>query len=87
MRLSVTGPAPAKNDIDEAGLVGGIGYQRRPWLNEMLISAPLPPRDHQNKREFPIARRWTVVHEPARPHKNAVHYGGIPFTEQDWDLG
>ena len=53
----------------------------------MPISAPLPPRDHQNKREFPIARRWTVVHEPASPHRNAVHYGGRPFTEQDWDLG
>ena len=87
MRLSVIGPAPIKNDIDEVGLLGGIGSQRRPKYNEMPIRAPLPPRDHQNKREFPVALRWTIVHEPASPHKNAVHYGGTPFNEQDLDLG
>ena len=69
MRLSVSGPAPIKNDIDEDGLIGGIGSQRRPKYNEMPISAPLPPRDHQNKREVPTVRRWTVVHEPESPHR------------------
>ena len=81
MRLSVIGPAPIKNDIDEYGLVGGIGSQRRPKYNEMPISAPLPLRDHQNKREIPIARRWTVVREPETPHKDAMPYSGRPFTE------
>ena len=80
MRLSVSGPAPIKNDIDEHRLVGGIGFQRRPKYNEMPISAPLPFRDHQNKREVRTARRWTVVHEPASPYRDAIHYGGRPFT-------
>ena len=38
MRLSVTGPAPIKNDIDEDGLIGGIGSQRRPKYNEITTS-------------------------------------------------
>ena len=67
MRLSVSKPAPIKNDIDEHGLLGGIGSQRRPTYNETPISAPLPLGDHQNKREVPTARRWKVVHEPASP--------------------
>ena len=72
--------APAKNDIDEYGNIGRMGFQRRPKHNEMPISAPLPPRDHQNKREIPIARRWTVAHEPESPHKDALPYSGTPFT-------
>ena len=64
MRLSMSGPAPIKNDIYEYGNIGGMGLQRRPKYNEMPISAPIPPRDHRNQREIPIARRWTVVREP-----------------------
>ena len=87
MRLSVSGPAPIRNDMDEFGNIGGMGLQRRPRHNEMPISAPIPHRDHLNQREIPIARRWTVVREPENQHKDAMPYSGRAFTEQDWDLG
>ena len=87
MRLSVFGPAPIRNDIDEFGNIGGMGLQRRPRYNEMPISTPIPRRDLLNQREIPIARRWTVVREPENPHKDAMPYSGRPFTKQDCDLG
>ena len=87
LRLAVSGAAPIKNDIDEYGDIGGIGLQRRPNYNEMPISAPIPPRDLLLQREIPSARRWTVVHEPKNPHKDATLYSWRPLTEQDCDLG
>ena len=83
MRLSVFGPAPIRNDIDEFWNIGGMGLQRRPRYNEMPISAPIPLRDLLNQREIPIARRWTVVREPENPHKDAMPYSGGPFIEPD----
>ena len=87
MRLSTTGPAPVENDIDDAGLVGGIGSQRRPKPNEMSMIAPLPPRDLQHRRGCIIPHSWTIVNEPTQPHTHASHYGGVPLTMQDLDIG
>ena len=87
MRLAATGPAPVENDIDLAGLVGGIGSQRRLNPNEVPMSARLPPRDLQHRRGCIIPRNWTMVTEPTRPHKNAIYYAGLPLTIQEWDLG
>ena len=87
MRISATSPVPIENDIDNAGLVGGIGSQRRPKPNDMRMSAPLPLRDIQHTRGCIIPHNWTMVNEPTQPHKNAIHYGGRPLTKQDWDLG
>ena len=80
MRISTTGPVPVENDIDDAGLVGGIGSQRRPKPNEMSMSAPLPLRDLQHGRGCIIPHSWAMVTEPTKPHKNAIHYGGVPLT-------
>ena len=40
MRLAATGPAPVETNIDLAGLVGGIGSQRRLNPNNVPMSAP-----------------------------------------------
>ena len=69
MRLSTTGPASIEIDIDDAGLVGGIGSQRRPTPNEMSMSAPLPPHDLQHRRGCIIPHTWTMVNEPTKPYK------------------
>ena len=87
MRLAASGAAPVETDIDDYGLIGGIGLQRRANYNEMPISAPIALRDINQKRNIPPARRWTIVHETENPNEDAKVYGGKPLTEQDWDLG
>ena len=53
----------------------------------MLMNAPLPPRDLQHRRGCIIPHSWTMVNEPTKPHKNAIHYGGMQLTMQDLDIG
>ena len=87
MRLAVSGAAPVETDIDDYGLIGCIGLQRRANYNEMPISAPILLRYIYQKLNIPVARRWTIVHEPENPHEDAMFYCGKLLTEQDWDLG